>query len=62
MLNPPPHVRQLRVAIAHDRAICDVFTENFNDPERQFDIFATPQGTKAFLQSMAGHSGLASST
>ena len=42
MLNPPPHVQEFLGAMAQDKALCDEFTTNFNDPERQVDILATP--------------------
>ncbi len=50
MLAPPaPHLLDLVVAMAQNKAICDEFTENFSYPERQWDILATPERTKAFL-------------
>ena len=47
MLNPPPHVLEFIGAMAQDKALCDEFTSNFNDPERQVDILATPERTRA---------------
>ena len=32
-----------------DLRFADEFTENFNQPERQWDILATPERTSAFL-------------
>jgi hypothetical protein len=29
--------------------VADEFTDNFNQPERQWDILATPERTSAFL-------------
>ena len=58
MLAPPaPHLLDLVVAMAQNKAICDEFTENFSYPERQWDILATPERTKAFL---ARHAAAAS--
>jgi 2-polyprenyl-6-methoxyphenol hydroxylase-like FAD-dependent oxidoreductase len=31
------------------RQIADEFTNNFNHPERQWDILATPERTRSFL-------------
>jgi hypothetical protein len=49
MLNPPPHVQEFLGALSQDKALCDEFTTNFNDPERQVDILATPERTHAYL-------------
>lgn len=49
MLNPPPHVLEFLGAMSQDKALCDEFTSNFNDPERQVDILATPERTRAYL-------------
>jgi 2-polyprenyl-6-methoxyphenol hydroxylase-like FAD-dependent oxidoreductase len=49
MLNPPPHVLEFVGAMAQDKALCDEFTSNFNDPERQVDVLATPERTRAYL-------------
>jgi 2-polyprenyl-6-methoxyphenol hydroxylase-like FAD-dependent oxidoreductase len=49
MLNPPPHVLEFIGAMSQDKALCDEFTSNFNDPERQVDILATPERTAAYL-------------
>ncbi|MFC7340321.1 styrene monooxygenase/indole monooxygenase family protein [Saccharopolyspora griseoalba] len=46
---PPPHLLELITAMSRDPAVADVFTSNFNYPERQWDILATPQRTRAFL-------------
>lgn len=51
--NPPPqHLLEFIGAMAQDRAVADVFTTNFNFPEHQWDILATPQRTRAFLSRM----------
>ena len=51
MLNPPPHVLEFIGAMSQDKALCDEFTSNFNDPERQVDILGTPERTAAYLAS-----------
>jgi 2-polyprenyl-6-methoxyphenol hydroxylase-like FAD-dependent oxidoreductase len=54
MLNPPEHVQEFLGAIAQDKALCDEFTSNFNDPEKQVDILGTPERTRAYLAMRAG--------
>jgi 2-polyprenyl-6-methoxyphenol hydroxylase-like FAD-dependent oxidoreductase len=50
MLAPPaPHLLELVAAMVEEKAICDEFTRNFNRPERQWDILATPERTRAFI-------------
>jgi hypothetical protein len=48
-LPPPPHLLQLLGAMSQNPAVADEFTDNFNRPERQWDILATPERTSAFL-------------
>ncbi len=48
-LPPAPHLLQLLGAMSQNPAIADEFTDNFNQPERQWDILATPERTGAFL-------------
>jgi hypothetical protein len=40
-------------AMSQDMALCDEFTTNFNDPERQVDVLATPERTQAYLERRA---------
>ena len=40
---------QLLGAMSQNPAVADEFTDNFNRPERQWDILATPERTAAFL-------------
>ncbi len=54
MLNPPAHVQEFLGALSQDKALCDEFTSNFNDPERQVDILGTPERTRAYLAMRAG--------
>lgn len=49
---PPQHLQDLLGAMATTPAVADEFTENFNHPDRQWDILATPERTRAYL---AGH-------
>ncbi|HUO40730.1 MAG TPA: styrene monooxygenase/indole monooxygenase family protein, partial [Mycobacterium sp.] len=48
-LPPAPHLLQLLGAMSQNPAVADEFTDNFNQPERQWDILATPERTGAFL-------------
>jgi hypothetical protein len=48
-LPPQPHLLQLLDAMSESPAVADEFTDNFNAPERQWDILATPERTTAFL-------------
>jgi len=49
MLNPLPHVMRFSRAMAESKALCDAYGNLFNDPERQYDVLATPQRTEAFI-------------
>jgi 2-polyprenyl-6-methoxyphenol hydroxylase-like FAD-dependent oxidoreductase len=46
---PPPYVIELFAAAAQNRALADELTENFNEPERNWEIFSNPEGAAAFL-------------
>ena len=46
---PAPHLFQLIGAMSQNPAVANEFTDNFNQPERQWDILATPERTGAFL-------------
>ena len=50
-LPPAPHFLRFLVAMSHSPDVADEFTDNFNTPERQWDILATPERTSAFLAS-----------
>ena len=50
MLNPPPHVLEFIGAMVKDKALCDEFTTNFNRPDKQVDVLATPERTRAYLE------------
>lgn len=49
ILNPEPHVVGLLMAMAQNKALCDVYTQNFNHPDKQWDAVATPERTAAFI-------------
>jgi hypothetical protein len=50
MIGPPaPHLLQPLGAMSQNPAVANEFTDNFNRPERQWDILATPERTGAFL-------------
>ncbi|MGV9541490.1 styrene monooxygenase/indole monooxygenase family protein [Nocardia beijingensis] len=50
MLAPPaPHLLRLFAAMSENQAIADEFTHNFDHPDRQWQILATPERTDAFL-------------
>lgn len=49
ILNPPPHVVGLLMAMASNKALCDAYTQNFNHPDRQWDTVATPERAAAFI-------------
>jgi hypothetical protein len=46
---PPPYVIELFAAAAHNKAIADELTENFNAPERNWEIFGSPEGAATLL-------------
>ncbi|KIH99136.1 monooxygenase [Streptomonospora alba] len=45
-----PHVLELFSAMAEDPALAEEITDNFNRPERQWDILSTPERTRAYLR------------
>src|SRR5262249_643476 len=49
LLPPPPYVIELFMAAAQNKALADELTENFNAPERNWEIFSNPEGAAAFL-------------
>lgn len=49
MLNPPPHVLELLMAMAGNRQLCDAFSGNWDRPERNLEALATPERTQAFM-------------
>ncbi len=62
MLQPPaPHRIALMAAAARSQAIADEYVNNFDAPERNWDILASPEGTAAFLarHAAAAQPGLA---
>jgi flavin-dependent dehydrogenase len=52
MLKPPSEAMgRLIFTMAQNRALCDEFTENFNYPERQWDLIASEQRIHAWVDS-----------
>lgn len=50
MLSPPsPTLQRLLFEMSRNRALCDEFTDNFNQPERQWDRMATDQRIEAWI-------------
>ena len=47
---PPPHMIELFAAAAQNKALADELVENFNAPERNWEIFSNPEGAGAFLR------------
>jgi 2-polyprenyl-6-methoxyphenol hydroxylase-like FAD-dependent oxidoreductase len=46
---PPPYMIELFAAAAQNRVLADELTENFNEPEHNWEIFNNPEGAAAFL-------------
>jgi hypothetical protein len=40
---------ELVFEMSRNQALCDEFTNNFNDPERQWDCLASPQRISAWI-------------
>lgn len=47
--SPPQHVIDVFVAAAQNQAIADEIANNFNTPARNWAIFESPEGARAFL-------------
>jgi hypothetical protein len=47
---PPPYVIGLFAAASQNKALADELIENFNAPERNWEIFSSPEGAAAFLK------------
>ena len=47
---PPPYVIELLVAAGQSRKLADELIENFNFPERNWQIFSTQRGAAAFIE------------
>jgi hypothetical protein len=47
---PPPHAIQIFAAAAQNPAIADEIVQNFNAPERNWEIFSSPLNAANFLQ------------
>jgi len=46
---PPPHAIELFVAATQNKQIADELTDNFGTPEKNWEIFGSPEGAAAFL-------------
>ena len=46
---PPPYAIGLFAAATQNRALADELVDNFNAPERNWEIFGSPEGAAAFL-------------
>ena len=46
----PPNAAQLMAAASQNKAIADVYADNFRAPSRNWDILASPERTAAFLR------------
>jgi Styrene monooxygenase A putative substrate binding domain len=46
---PPPYVIELFAAAAQNQALADELADNFDAPERNWEIFSTPEGAATFL-------------
>jgi Styrene monooxygenase A putative substrate binding domain len=54
MLAQPPHVLEFIGALAQDKRLCDEFTTNFNHPDRQVEVLATPERMHSYLARRSG--------
>jgi hypothetical protein len=50
---PPPHAVEVFAAAANNPAIADELVENFNTPERSWEIFSSPHGAADYLKKHA---------
>jgi hypothetical protein len=46
---PPPYVIELFAAAAQNQALADELADNFDAPERNWEIFSTTEGAATFL-------------
>jgi len=59
---PPPHAIDLLVAATQNKAIADAFVDNFDAPQRNWEIFSSPERMNTFLHSFAGEESPATLT
>jgi 2-polyprenyl-6-methoxyphenol hydroxylase-like FAD-dependent oxidoreductase len=51
MLQPPsPELLELTLEMSRNQSLCDEFTNNFNDPARQWDRLASAQRIRAWIE------------
>jgi hypothetical protein len=48
---PPPHVMELFAAATQNKRLADELVENFNAPERNWEVFGNLEGAAALLAS-----------
>jgi hypothetical protein len=53
-LNPEPHIVELIGAMSQNKSLCDTFTNNFNHPDRQWQVVASASRTRAFIARGSG--------
>ncbi len=46
---PPPHAIELFLAATQNRQIADELTDNFNAPDKNWEIFGSPEGAARFI-------------
>ena len=50
MLQPPPsYAVELFATAMNNKALADELIDNFNEPDRNWEIFGSPEGAAAFL-------------
>jgi 2-polyprenyl-6-methoxyphenol hydroxylase-like FAD-dependent oxidoreductase len=49
-LQPPPHVIEVFVAAAQNKAVADQLVDNFNAPQRNWEVFSSPERAASFLR------------
>ena len=52
--SPSPQMMELVFEMSRHQALCDEFTNNFNNPERQWDCLASPQRIAAWIDRYRG--------
>jgi 2-polyprenyl-6-methoxyphenol hydroxylase-like FAD-dependent oxidoreductase len=50
---PPPHMFELIGAMSQNKALCDDFTENFNNPDLQWEHIRSPGATAAYISAFS---------
>lgn len=50
LASPAPRLIAMLVAMSLDKSVADEFTDNFDYPDRQWSILATPERTRRYLR------------